>query len=243
MQILSIVLAQALAAPLSAAQPPVPSDTTFPRAEAPAAPVGPPSAPASMTVDLGDGRAAASPASSIEFEVSTTPAAGTREPEVAVTRVRIVRAPDPLSAELARRVGSGDAIPAMDLRLPGRNGAPALRLHLRDVKVVSARLLMNGDTLGLTQQRLSLDESITQLTADLAEARRQYGVAESLEKQRLSASLDLARARGVVDALTRRLATQQERQALIVRQLASWMPVQEELVLSASGAEVEALQR
>ncbi|HEU5173968.1 MAG TPA: hypothetical protein VFT96_04365 [Gemmatimonadaceae bacterium] len=242
MLILSILLAQVLVAPLATAQPPVPSDTTRLRAEAPAAPVQAPAEPASMTMDL-DGRTAASPASSIEFEVSSTPAADAREREVAVTRVRIVRAPDSLSAELARRVGSGDAIPSMDLRLPGRNGAPALRLRLRGVNVVSARLLMSGDTLGLTQQRLSLEESITQLTADLAEARRQYGVAESLEKQRLSASLDLARARGVVEALTRRLATQQERQALVVRQLASWMPVQEELVLSASRAEVEALQR
>ena len=242
MQILSILLAQALAAPLATAQPPVPADTTYPRAEAPPAPVEAPAPPAGMTVDLGGGRGADSPASSIEFEVSSTPAADTRERDVAVTRVRIVRAPDSLSAELARRVGSGDAIPAIDLRLPGRSGAPALRLHLRDVKIVSARLLMSGDTLGLTQQRLALDESITQLTADLAEARRQHGVAESLEKQRLSASLDLARARGVVEALTKRLATQQERQALVVRQLASWMPVQEELVLSASRAEVEALQ-
>lgn len=242
MQILSILLAQALVAPVVTAQPPIQSDTTYPRAEASPAPVEAPAAPASMTVDLGAGRGATSPASSIEFEVSSTPTADTRERQAAVTRVRIVRAPDSLSAELAKRVGSGDVLPAMDLRLPGRSGAPALRLHLRDVKVVSARLLMSGDTLGLTQQRLSLDESITQLTADLAEARRQYGVAESLEKQRLSASLDLARARGVVEALTRRLATQQERQALVVRQLASWMPVQEELVLSASRAEVEALQ-
>lgn len=243
MQILSILLAQLLVAPLAAAQPPVPSDTTLLRADAPAASRQAPVEPAGVTVDLGDGRTAASPASSIEFEVSSAPAGSAREREVSVTRVRIVRAPDSLSAELARRVGSGDAIPAMELRLPGRNGAPALRLHLRDVSVVSARLLMSGDTLGLTQQRLSLEESITQLTADLAEARRQYGVAESLEKQRLSASLDLARARGVVEALTRRLATQQERQALVVQQLAGWMPVQEELVLSARHSEVEPLQR
>lgn len=239
---LSILLVQVLAAQVVVAQPPAASDTTYPRAEVSPPSVDAPAAPASMAVDLGAGRGVTSPASSIEFEVSSTPAADPRERPAAVTRVRIVRAPDSLSAELARRVGSGDAIPSMDLRLPGRSGAPALRLHLRDVKVVSARLLTSGDTLGLTQQRLSLDESITQLTADLAEARRQYGVAESLEKQRLSASLDLARARGVVEALTRRLATQQERQALVARQLAGWMPVQEELVLSASRAEVEAIR-
>ena len=153
--------------------------------------------------------------------------------------MRFVRAPDSLSAELARRVASGERIAAVDAQLDGRGGAPGVLLHLRDVQVVSARLQMNDDNVGLVQQRLSLEESVAQISVDLQEARRQLNVAESLDKRHLSSSLELARARGSVDALAARLAVQRERLALVAQQLARWTPIQEEVVLVAARTTLE----
>lgn len=214
------------------------SDTTAPpRAEAPAA--DPDAGRPSVAFDFGAGMGAPLAVRAIEFS-STRAAREGDERAGALTRVKVVRTPDSLSAPLARLVATGEHLASMDARLPGRGGAPALGLRLRDVRVTSARLVTTDDTLGLAQQRLALEESITQLTVDLAEARRQYGVAEQLERQRLSPSMELARVRGTVESLTKRLATQQERHAMVVQQLARWTPVQEELVLEAAAAEVEA---
>jgi hypothetical protein len=193
---------------------------------------------ASVAFDFGSGTGTPVMVRAIEFSTTRAPGRDGDERAGALTRVTVVRTPDSLSAALARLVATGERLVAMDARLPGRDGAPALGLRLRDVRVSAARLVMSDDTLGLAQQRLALEESITQLTVDLAEARRQYGVAEQLERQRLSPSMELARVRGTVESLTKRLATQQERHAMVVQQLARWTPVREELVLEAAAAEV-----
>jgi hypothetical protein len=220
------------------ARPALP-DTTTPRAESPRA--GPDAPHPSVAFDFGAGTGDPLTVRTIELSTSRPPTGEAGARPAPITRVKVVRTPDTLSATLARRVATGELLNAMDVRLPGGSGSPALLVHLRDVRVSATRLLMSDDTLALAQQRLSLDESITQLTVDLAEARRQFGVAEQLEKQRLSPSMELARVRGTVEALTKRLATQLERRAMVVRQLARWTPVQEELLLEAGSAEVEAI--
>ena len=178
--------------------------------------------PARVAFDFGPGLGAPIAARALEFGVSSTPGATSRGQPATAARVRFVRAPDSLSAELARRVASGERIAAVDAQLDGRGGAPAVLLHLRDVQVVSTRLQMNDDNVGIVQQRLSLEESVAQISVDLQEARRQLNVAESLDKRHLSSSLELARARGSVDALAARLAVQRERLALVAQQLARW---------------------
>jgi hypothetical protein len=153
--------------------------------------------------------------------------------------VRFVRAPDSLSAELTRRVASGERIAGVDAQLEGRGGTPAVILHLYDAQVVSTRLQMNDDNVGLLQQRLALEESVAQISVDLQEARRQLNVAESLDKRHLASALDVARSRGSADALAARLAVQRERLALVSQQLARWTPVQEEVVLTAARTSLE----
>ena len=195
--------------------------------------------PARVAFDFGPGLGAPIAARALEFGVSSAAGATSRGQPATAARVRFVRAPDSLSAELARRVASGERIAAVDAQLDGRGGAPAVLLHLRDVQVVSTRLQMNDDNVGLVQQRLSLEESVAQISVDLQEARRQLNVAESLDKRHLSSSLELARARGSVDALAARLAVQRERLALVAQQLARWTPIQEEVVLVAARTTLE----
>ena len=131
--------------------------------------------PARVAFDFGPGLGAPIAARALEFGVSSAAGATSRGQPATAARVRFVRAPDSLSAELARRVASGERIAAVDAQLDGRGGAPAVLLHLRDVQVVSTRLQMNDDNVGLVQQRLSLEESVAQISVDLQEARRQRG--------------------------------------------------------------------
>ena len=113
-------------------------------------------------------------------------------------------------------------------------------VHLYDVQVVSTRLLLSDERSALLQQRLTLVESIAQITADMQEADRQLSATESLAKQRLSPSLELARARSRAAVLAQRLDVQQRRLALVERDFARWIPTQEEVVLDAARAELDA---
>jgi hypothetical protein len=176
------------------------------------------------------------------FELSLTQGEATRarRKAPATTRIRFVRAPDALSAPLARRVSTGERLPRVDAELPGGNGASPMLVHLYDVQVVSTRLLLSDERSALLQQRLTLVESIAQITADMQEADRQLSATESLAKQRLSPSLELARARSRAAVLAQRLDVQQRRLALVERDFARWIPTQEEVVLDAARAELDA---
>jgi len=127
----------------------------------------------------------------------------------------------------------------VEATLSGRSAASQMVLRLRDVQVVSMRLVTNDDDIALMQQRLGLEESIAQLSIDLQEAQRQLAVTESLDKRKMSSSLEVAHAHASADVLTRRLAVQREHLALVEQQLARWVPIEEEVVLSASGVEMQ----
>jgi hypothetical protein len=172
-----------------------------------------------------------------EVGISSTPEPRRKGAKSSPTRVRFAGAPDELSAELARRVSTGARFPKVDALLPG--GDTGMILHLYDVQVVSARLLLNDDNTALVQQRLALEESIAQLTADLQEAQRQLDAVEALAKRQLSPSLELARARATAEVIFKRLSVQRERLTLVERQLARWTPMQEEVQLEAARAELE----
>ena len=194
-----------------------------------------------IAVDFGSGVAATFVARSFELSVSasaTTPATKVATPATAV-QLRFLRTPDTLSPQLASRVGGAERIATVEATLVGRPTAPGMVVRLRDVQVISMRVVTNDDNIGLEQQRLGLEESIAQLSIDLQEAQRQLAVTESLDKRKMSSSLEVAHAHATADVLTRRLAVQREHLALVQQQISRWVPIQEEVVLSASHIEMQ----
>lgn len=196
-------------------------------------------ATARVTISLGTGTPAIVIGRSVELSVTAVPRGRPRGSVSA--QLRFMREPDSLSGELTRRVASGASWPQVDavIEADGR----VVVLHLRDVHVTSTRLIVNSDDTGLTQQRLALEESIAQLTAQRAEAQRQLAATETLARERLSPTMELARARSDAEVVDKRLVAQQHRLRLVNRQIAAWAPVQEEVALVASRADVETRPR
>jgi hypothetical protein len=194
---------------------------------------------ARIAFDFGGGIGTAMRARSLELGVSTAPNPYLRNQSVATTKLRFVRRPDSLSAEFARRVASNLRIPLVEVEIRPAAGAPAILVRLRDVQVVSTRLAAGGDAATLRQQWLALTESIQQVRADRDEAERQLTVTASLAKRKLASPVELDRARDAAALLRARLAVQQQRLALVDRQLSDWMPFEEELVLAAASMEAE----
>ena len=159
---------------------------------------------------------------------------------IATTHVRFVRAPGALTSELTRRVASGERIASITVELAPDSGAPMVVARFYDVLVTGDRVVMHGDPGDLEQQRLALVEATAQLENDLAEARRQLTLAESLDKRKLSSTSEVARARERADLLERRRDVQRARLDLIEREIGRWMPLEEEVSLTATRSEVVA---
>lgn len=193
----------------------------------------------SVAIDLGNGLGASFAARSVELTINSIQAVTKAATPVTAVQLRFLRTPDTLSPQLASRVGGTERLAGVEANLAGRSGASAMTLRLRDVQVVSMRLITNNDDVALMQQRLGLEESIAQLSIDLQEAQRQLSVTESLDKRKMSSSLELAHAHATADGLTQRLSVQREHLALVEQQLARWVPIEEEVVLSASRVEMQ----
>ena len=194
---------------------------------------------ARIAIDLGTGLGISFSARSVELTLSSIqPTTKGASPATAV-QLRFLRTPDTLSPQLATRVGGVEHVAAVEADLSGRSATPGMVLRLQDVQVVSMRVVTNENDVGLIQQRLGLEESIAQLSIDLQEAQRQLSVTESLDKRKMSSSLEVAHAHATADALTRRLAVQREHLALVERELARWVPIEEEVVLSASHIQLQ----
>ena len=242
--LVAVVMAQIAAAPRAAR--PV-SDTLLPRRDSDVVARRDTMPTARIALDFGTGLAPAFAARSFELTMSSPPVAVVgpssartqAAPVATAVLLRFRRAPDTLSPQLANRVGSADRIAAAEAELSGRGASSGMLLHLRDVQVVSIHVVTNDDDIALVQQRLALEESIAQLSVDLQEAQRQLSVTESLDKRKMSSSLEVAHAHATADVLTRRLAVQRERLTLIEQQLARWTPLEEEVVLSASHIEMQ----
>lgn len=194
---------------------------------------------ARVAFDFGAGLDAPFGARDVELKVTSVPPATSKSQPTTTIQVRLVRTPDTLSAELSDRVSSGNRIAEVQAELPGRSGAPSTIVTLYDAQVVSTHLTMNEDNIGLVQQRLGLEASIAQLTGELQDAERQLTVTESLDKHKLSSSIEVAHARATADVLTKRLAVEREHLVLVEQQIAHWTPIQEEVVLSAARMQME----
>jgi len=237
---LAVALAQVAAAP-RAARPA--SDTLLPRRDSSVVTRRDTMPAARIALDFGAGLGPAFAARSFELTVSSAPAPSSARTQAApgttAVLLRFRRAPDTLSPQLANRVGGADRIGAVEAELSGRGASSGMLLHLRDVQVVSIHVVTNDDDIALVQQRLALEESIAQLSVDLQEAQRQLTVTESLDKRKMSSSLEVAHAHAAADVLTRRLGVQREHLGLVEQQLARWTPLEEEVVLSASHVEMQ----
>jgi hypothetical protein len=193
---------------------------------------------ARITLDLGAGPIAPFAASMIDLSVGASQATP-KAPPVATVQFRFQRAPDTLSAELANLIGTGH-LTSVEAVLPAHGTTPPITLRLYDVQVTSMRLVSNEDNVGLVQQRLGLQESIGQLSIDLAEAQRQLVVTESLDKRKLSSPLEVSHAHATADAISARLAVQRQHLALVEQLLSRWTPVREEIVLTANRMDMQA---
>ena len=192
---------------------------------------------ARIALDFGSGASAPFAASAIDLSVSAAPPVP-KTPPSTVVQLKFLRSPDTLTSEIASRAGTNTRLPSAEVSLPMRGSSPAMTLRLYDVQVASMRLVTNDDNIALMQQRLGLQESIAQLSIDLQEAQRQLAVTESLDKRKLSSSLEVAHAHATADALASRLSVQQQQLALVEQLLAHWTPVREEIVLSAARVEM-----
>lgn len=194
---------------------------------------------AHVVFDVGAGLGTPFAAHGVELKVTTVPPATAKgEPSTAI-QLRFVRAPDSSSADLTDRVANGSRIATVQAELPGRAGAPVTIVRLYDARVVSTHLTMNDDNIGLVQQRLGLESSIAQLTSELQDAERQLAVTESLDKRKLSSSLEVAHVRATAEVLAKRLQVEREHLQLVEQQIVNWTPIQEEIVLSAARVEMQ----
>jgi hypothetical protein len=235
--VLSLLLAQLGSTPVSVR---LVIDTLHPRPDSVLAPARIDSLPvAHVAFDFGTGFGAGFAARGVELRVANVPAPNPKAQSSTAIQVRFLRTPDTLTANLANRVSSGDRVAAVEAELPGRAGAPVTVVRLYDAQVVSTQLTMNDDNIALVQQPLGLEASIAQLTGELQEAERQLAVTESLDKRKMSSSLEVAHAHATTDVLTKRLAVEREHLQLVEQQIAHWTPIQEEVVLSASRIEME----
>lgn len=235
LSILAVLLAQQV---LAAGQNPrIPRDTGKVVLDSASAARRDTTATARIALDFGSGASAPFAASAIDLSVSAAPPVP-RTPPSTVVQLKFLRSPDTLTSEIASRAGTSTRLPSAEVSLPMRGSAPAMTLRLYDVQVASMRLVTNDDNIALMQQRLGLQESIAQLNIDLQEAQRQLAVTESLDKRKLSSSLEVAHAHATADALSSRLSVQQQQLALVEQLLAHWTPVREEIVLSAARVEM-----
>lgn len=193
---------------------------------------------AHIALDFGAGPLAPFAATMVDLSMSTSQTA-LKAPPVATVQLRLLCAPDALSAELANRIGTGH-LASVEAILPAHAPSPAITLRLYDVQVTSMRLVTNDDNIGLVQQRLGLQESVAQLSIDLQEAQRQLTVTESLDKRKLSSPLEVSHAHATADALSSRLSVQKQHLALVEQLLSRWTPVREEVVLTANRMEMQA---
>ena len=193
---------------------------------------------ARISFDLGSGPLTPFAASAMELSVAGSQPLPKSQPTTTV-QLRFVRSPDSLTTEIVNRVGTAARIAVVEAVLPANGSNKGSVVRLYDAQVASVRVLTNDDNIGLLQQRLGLQESTSQLSIELQEAQRQLIVTESLDKRKLSSSLEVAHAHATTDALASRLAVQRQHLSLVEQLLAQWTPVREEIVLTASRLEIQ----
>lgn len=161
---------------------------------------------------------------------------------LAPAELRLTRRADALTPTLAARLASGRRLSAVTVELPG--ATDTLRVRLADAQVATARLLAPPAPADLESQRLGMEMTVAQLTADRDEAARQLAEADAVaaiegrDRLKLVPANALARTRDQLRLLDRRLQVARRQLALFDERAAHAAVPTEELVLRSDRAQV-----
>ncbi|HYD51224.1 MAG TPA: hypothetical protein VEA99_01305 [Gemmatimonadaceae bacterium] len=192
---------------------------------APAQPATDTLATSGVTLVLGAGCASADTVRAESFVLETA------EGSAGGGLLHLVRIPDARSDQLARR--DGRALPAR-LEVDSA-GTRLLTAWLSGVATRGYRLTAGAADPGLEAQRLGLEETLAQLRAEHAEATRALETVEALDRQRVTARVELPRARERVATLSLRLRMQEERLGALARSAARRRMLEERVTLAFAG--------
>ncbi len=153
--------------------------------------------------------------------------------------IRIVKQAGPYSGDLVGMSASGaHAISAL-IQVMDSTGAATLTIRLGDVTVASDHIALSGSHDALEQQRISLQESMTQLGTEAQQAQRDLTTADELGKSRGATRQEVARAKDRVADVQQRLALGRQRQDLLTRQLRSQGTLDESVIFRFARIEID----
>ncbi len=173
------------------------------------------------------------------FDLGVTQQAPWPDGSAAAAEIQFVKQAGAFSGDLIRLGASGARAPSGTIEVLDSLGAATLTVHLSDVVVVSDHISLSSARVALEQQRISQQETLTQLNADSQEAQRQLATAEELGKSHVTTRQDLAHARAIASELQQRLELARQRQALLVRQLQAQGALDETVVLHFGRLEID----
>lgn len=155
------------------------------------------------------------------------------------TELQLIKVAGPYTDDLLRLGTEGTHLPWATIDVLDSLGRPQTTLHFTDVSVVSDHVSYSGARATLEQQRISLEESLSQLTSEHQEAERDLATAEALGRTRVTTRQDLERAREHSADVQRRLDLAKQRQTLLARQLDAVGALDEAVVFHVGGVSVE----
>ncbi|HVX41195.1 MAG TPA: hypothetical protein VHB25_16630 [Gemmatimonadaceae bacterium] len=154
--------------------------------------------------------------------------------------IQLVKQAGPYTGDLVRLSASGERAPSGTIEVLDSLGAPSMTIRLTDVSVVSDHLTSSNARAALEQQRISLQESLAQLTADYTQAERDLATAEELGKSKVMTKQDVLRAREHAAELQQRINLARERQNILAAQMAGQGALEENVVLHFGRIEIQA---
>lgn len=166
------------------------------------------------------------------------PAGGARGPAAVDAELRLVRSADATTRLLAARLAAGQRLAAVVVAWPGGPAGDSLRVRLLGATVASQRLALPAGADGLEAEGLGLAATQAQLESERGEAARRATELEALERRRLAAPFEVARARERVRELDARLAAAARQRELLAGRVARAGRPVEEVTLRAERVEM-----
>ena len=174
-----------------------------------------------------------------DLGVAHAAAGSTATTKTTSTELQLVKVAGPYTDDLLRLGTEGTHLPWATIDVVDSLGRPQTTLHLTDVSVVSDHVSYSGARAALQQQRISLEESLSQLTSEYQEAERDLATAEALGKTRVTTRQDLDRAREHAADVQRRLDLAKQRQTLLARQVDAVGALDEAVMFHVGSVAVE----
>lgn len=194
-------------------------------------------APARVTLQIDSATVARFDVRSFDLGVTETAAPHDGAPSTA--EIQVVKQAGPFTGALVRLSASGARAPFGAIEVLDSLGAATMTIRLYDVSVVSDHLVSSNARATLEQQRISLQESLAQLTADSQQAQRDLATAEELGKTKVMTKQDVMRAREHAAELQQRINLARERQSILASQMAGQSSLEENLELRFARIEIQ----